>query len=126
MDLIQMIAEKRIEEAMERGDFDNLPGAGKPLQLDDDPNVPAELKMAYKILRNAGVVPAEVETHREIRRIEDMLAGLDDEQQQTEAQKRLAVLRLKLEGSRPRGPWLSTDSPYHGRVVGRLCRRPGS
>lgn len=119
-----MIAEKRIKEAMDRGEFDDLPGAGAPLRSDDDPNVSPDLRMAYKILKNAGVVPAEVEAHREIRQIEDMLAGLDDESAQTEAQKRLSLLRLRLETSGLRRTSLGLDGPYHARVVGRLARKP--
>ena len=60
---------------MERGEFDNLPGAGKPLDLDNNPFVPTELRMAYKVLKNAGVVPQEVETHNEIRSLESHAGG---------------------------------------------------
>jgi len=42
---------------MSRGDFDGLPGAGRPLVLDDDPLVPEDLRLAYRILKNAGFVP---------------------------------------------------------------------
>ena len=51
------IAEQKIREAQERGEFDNLPGRGRPLELDDDAGVPDDMRMAYKILKNAGVVP---------------------------------------------------------------------
>lgn len=53
--VIQFIAEKRIEEAQAKGEFDNLPGRGRPLELEDMSHVPEELRMAYKILRNAAV-----------------------------------------------------------------------
>ncbi len=58
--VIQSIAERRIEESMARGDFDDLPGRGRPLELEDDSHVPPELRMAYKVLRNAGCVPPEL------------------------------------------------------------------
>ena len=58
--VIQSIAERRIEESMAKGDFDDLPGRGKPLELEDDSHVPPELRMAYKVLRNAGCVPPEL------------------------------------------------------------------
>ena len=60
--MLEFIAEQRIAEAIENGDFDNLPGAGKPLELDDDSLVPEELRLAYRILKNAGFVPPEIET----------------------------------------------------------------
>jgi hypothetical protein len=59
---LELLAEKKIEEAVSRGDFDDLPGAGRPLDLTDDPLVPEELRLAYRILKNAGFVPPEVET----------------------------------------------------------------
>ena len=49
---IQYIAEKRIAEAMDKGEFDNLPGRGKPLEIEDLSAVPEDLRMAYKILKN--------------------------------------------------------------------------
>lgn len=64
--VIQSIAERRIEESMAKGDFDDLPGRGKPLELEDDSHVPPELRMAYKVLRNAGCVPPELAERKEI------------------------------------------------------------
>jgi hypothetical protein len=60
------IAEKRIRDAMDRGEFDDLPGAGRPLELNEDPLVPPEVRMAYRVLKNAGIVPAEILQRREI------------------------------------------------------------
>lgn len=53
--------ESRIAQAHEQGEFDNLPGKGKPLQLDDDRLVPEEVRAAYKVLKNAGFVPPELD-----------------------------------------------------------------
>ena len=95
MEAFERLAEQRILEAMEQGEFDNLPGAGKPLILNDHPFVPDELWMAHKILRNAGCLPPEVEERKEISR-------------RTQAQKRLAVLRMKVEmGRRAPRPFTS-------------------
>ena len=58
---LELIAEKKIAEAIERGDFDGLPGRGRPLELNDDSLVPEDLRMAYRILKNAGYVPADLE-----------------------------------------------------------------
>ncbi len=58
---LELIAERKIAEAVERGDFDDLPGRGRPLAIEEDPLVPEDLRMAYRILKNAGYVPAEVE-----------------------------------------------------------------
>jgi len=58
---LELIAEQKIAEAAAQGEFDDLPGAGKPLDLTDDPLVPEDQRMANRILRNAGFVPREVE-----------------------------------------------------------------
>ncbi len=58
---LELIAERKIAEAVERGDFDDLPGRGRPLAIEEDPLVPEDLRMAYRILKNAGYVPAELE-----------------------------------------------------------------
>ena len=60
------IVEKKIREALEQGKLDNLPGHGKPLNLEDDGHVPDDLKLAHKILKNAGCVPKELEINIEI------------------------------------------------------------
>ncbi len=63
----EAVADKQIREAMERGDFDNLPGQGKPLDLWQDANVPAEWQLAFKMLRDAGYAPDWIEQDQEIR-----------------------------------------------------------
>jgi DnaJ family protein C protein 28 len=65
--------EKQIREAMERGDFDHLPGKGKPLDLDSNPFTPSDWQMAYKILKDAGMAPEWIELDKEIRRERDAL-----------------------------------------------------
>ncbi len=85
------IVENRIAEAIARGEFVNLPGAGKPLDLDDDLLVPEEERMACRILRNAGCVPPEVERLAEMERL---IATLDED---ASAGKRLRVLLTQLE-----------------------------
>jgi hypothetical protein len=58
--MLEFIAERRISEAIENGELDDLPGAGRPLELDDDSLIPEDLRVANRILKNAGVAPPEV------------------------------------------------------------------
>ena len=74
----QKIAERRIIEAINRGEFDNLPGAGQPLELVDDSHVPEDLRMAYLMLKNAGFVPPEIYLIREFVKTEQLLACMED------------------------------------------------
>jgi len=68
--LFDLIAEQRIAEAIARGELENLPGAGRPLNLDDDALIPEDLRVAYRMLKNAGFVPPEIEVLRDIGELE--------------------------------------------------------
>ncbi|HXV49429.1 MAG TPA: DnaJ family domain-containing protein, partial [Candidatus Binatia bacterium] len=57
--LLERLAEQRILEAQRKGDFDNLPGKGKPLEIEDLSALPEDLRMAYHVLKNAHVLPPE-------------------------------------------------------------------
>ena len=59
---LEWIAERKIAEAVSQGELDNLPGAGRPLDLDDDALVPEEMRMAHRILKNADVPLPETYT----------------------------------------------------------------
>ncbi|MCK9985985.1 MAG: hypothetical protein AzoDbin1_02457 [Azoarcus sp.] len=72
--IFDILAEQRIADAIRRGDFDRLPGAGKPLVFDDEPFQSPEQRMANRILKNAGFVPQEVLLRREIAALREALA----------------------------------------------------
>jgi hypothetical protein len=55
-----------IRDAMRRGEFDSLPGAGKPLALEDDTHVPAEMRLAHRILRDNNLAPDWIMIGKEI------------------------------------------------------------
>jgi hypothetical protein len=93
MDFLKRIAEERIREAMERGEFDNLPNKGKPLNLDDDSLVPEDLRMAYRVLKNTGYLPPELELKKEIVSLRDLINTIDDDEKRL---KRLRELNFKL------------------------------
>ena len=66
MEFFSLLAENRIREAMEAGEFDDLQGKGQPLNLEDDSHIPSELRMAYKILKNADCLPPELTLRQEV------------------------------------------------------------
>ena len=121
----QKIAERRIQEAQDQGDLKDLPGKGKPLELADDSRIPEELRLAYKVLKNAGYTPPEVEAKKEITRIEDMLANAPDEKSRYQAIKRLNFLTMKLGALRPQSTALS-DHQYANQLVNRLVKKDES
>ena len=121
--MLDALAERLILEAQSRGEFDDLPGAGRPLDLEDDALVPEELRGAYRVLRNAGYVPPELEPHREIRRIEDLL------QHATGNARRDLVVRIGFLLSRSparRGQGdLRIEQAYWQQLGQRLAQRRG-
>lgn len=88
MDLLRRIADARINDAITRGEFEGLAGYGRPIELDDLSRVPAEWRLAYKVLKNADVVPPEVELRREIYRLGTLIAETDDEVELRELRRR--------------------------------------
>ncbi|MCE2415797.1 DUF1992 domain-containing protein [Candidatus Poribacteria bacterium] len=64
---------KQIEEAMERGEFANLPGEGKPIKLDTNPFLTPQARMANRLLKENGFAPRWVELEKEIKREEVQL-----------------------------------------------------
>ena len=117
---IETLAEERIKQAQERGEFDDLPGRGKPLDLEDDAHVPAELRMAWRVLKNAGCLPPELEAGREINTALELLAGLADETERYRQMQRLNLLVTKLNLTRRRPVQLEAQQLYYDKVVARV------
>lgn len=95
MDFSMIMSEQRIKKAYEDGDFKALPGFGKPLNLDDDLGVPQELKMAHRMMKNAGYSTDEMNVKKEMMRIEDLLRVCDDDLEKQELKKSLSENMLK-------------------------------
>ncbi|MBB5324972.1 hypothetical protein HNQ34_002071 [Anoxybacillus tepidamans] len=89
MDIIWKIAEEKIREAMENGEFDDLPGFGKPLEIDDLSHIPEELRIGYLMLKNAGYVSEEVNLKKELMTIEDLLRCCEDEKEKEQLMRKL-------------------------------------
>jgi hypothetical protein len=96
MDWLERLAEERIREAMERGEFDDLPLAGKPLPLEPNGSVPEDLRLAYKILKDAGFLPPEMELRKEILSLKELLSTVDDDAERQKLSRRINDLVLKL------------------------------
>jgi hypothetical protein len=121
MRLLDDIAERHIAEAIARGDFDHLPGAGKPLVFEDDSWIPSELRLAYKILKNAGFVPPEVEQRREIADATKAIMSTRDEAERARAAKRLNYLLACLDRRNNGCTNLLLRSEYYERVIARMA-----
>ncbi|HLO24629.1 MAG TPA: DnaJ family domain-containing protein [Geobacteraceae bacterium] len=121
MDILATIAERKIREAMERGEFDDLTGKGRPLAMEEDlAGVPAELRMAYRILKNAGFLPPEVELRKEIATLRELVNSLEDDEARRKKQRELDFKLLKLSMMRKRPINLDEHPEYREKVIGKL------
>jgi hypothetical protein len=120
MDFFAKLADNRIREAMEAGDFDDLQGKGQPLNLEDDSHIPVELRMAYKILKNADCLPPEVVLRQEVVQLQDLVAAMPDEAEKLKQMRRLNFLIMKLNMMRPVSSELLEHDLYTPKVLERL------
>ena len=88
--------ERLIQEAIERGDFDNLRGRGRPLDLSDYFDLPPSQRVAYRLLRDAGFRPVEVELKLEIEALRERLAQTKDDEERRRLKTRMRDLTLEL------------------------------
>lgn len=126
MGVLEQMAERRIREAIENGELDDLPGSGRPLKLDDDAMVPPSLRAAYRLLKNAGFLPPEIETRREIATVHQLLAAAQTNAERCEALRRLGMLELRLAAGSGRPVSLAMEERYRRRLLERLGPRPVS
>ncbi|BBJ69370.1 MULTISPECIES: DUF1992 domain-containing protein [Enterobacter] len=116
--LLDQWAERHIRDAQKKGEFDDLPGRGEPLVLDDDSHIAPELRAGYRLLKNAGCLPPELEQRREAVELADLLKGIrQDDPRHSELSRRLVLIELKL-----RQAGMNTDF-LHGEYGKRLLRR---
>jgi hypothetical protein len=101
--MFDQIAERKIAEAIARGELDDLPGAGRPLDLDEDSHVPQDLRAAYRILKNAGYVPPEVQTLNRIAQLERLVNDAPQDER-LRVLKKIALLRTAAESRADRRP----------------------
>lgn len=117
--LLDQWAERHIITARDKGELDNLPGQGEPLILDDDSQVPPELRAAWRLLKNAGCLPPELEQRKEAVELADLLKSVDrDDPQYATLSRRLTLLEIKL-----RQVGLSTDflrGAYSAKLSGKI------
>jgi hypothetical protein len=118
MDFIAYIAEQKILQAMQERDLSDCKYKYKPLPMEDDSFVPVELKMAYKILKNSGFLPPEIEERKEIKRLEDLIAATEDEHERLRQMKKLEILLLKVNMKRPTS--ITSQHEYYRNVVERI------
>ena len=120
------IVEERIRKAQKNGEFDNLDGAGKPLDLEEDRHIAEDLRMAHKILKNADCLPPEIEVKKEIEKTEQLLTGMNGTAEKYNTLKKLNFLIMKLNSLRQGSIEFDAPQRYSAKLVDHLEDRKSS
>jgi len=123
MEIVRKIAEERIRRAMEEGEFDNLANIGKPLNLEDDAFVPEDLRAAYRVLKNAGCVPPELQLRREIVSLKDLIETIDDDGERLRKIRELNFKIMKLNMLKERTFSTGSLPEYEEKILEKMMRR---
>ena len=126
MDWFASVAEEKISEAMRRGEFDHLPGKGKPLPPDDMAGVPEELRLSFKLLKNAGMLPEEMQLRKEMVTLEELLAVCRGDGERTKLRGELSVKQLRYQSLMSSRGWQTAGAylEYEQQVQDKLTRKP--
>jgi hypothetical protein len=120
LEAIRLIAERKISEAIQQGQLNIESWRNRPLPMTSDSMIPEELRMAYKVLKNGGYLPPEIETKKEIQQLEDLLSTCDDEHIRVKQIKKLNCLILKLNTMKGDTVNLESQEEYYRKVVERI------
>lgn len=120
MEFFTKIAERRILEAIENGEFENLEGQGKPIVFEDETWIPEDLRMAYRFLKNSGCIPPELEMRNEIINISALMNTIDDDKERLKKIRELNFKLLKINLTRKK-PLSFEDFPeYEGKFIDKF------
>jgi hypothetical protein len=120
MDSLARIAEQKIVEAMQTRSLTTSKWKNKPLPLENDSNIPDDLKMAYKIMKNSGYLPPEIEERKEVQRLEELIAATEDEHERLQQMRKLNVLLMKIDSKRATPANISQQDDYYRKIVERV------
>ena len=116
----ETIVEERIQAAQRQGKFDNLPGKGLPLPEENVLGINNELRLAYKMLKNADCLPPELELKKEIKTTQALLCHMTDTHEKYKTIKKLNFLIMKLNLSRNQSPDLEVPQHYYEPLISRM------
>jgi hypothetical protein len=122
MRAISRIAEERIRRAIEEGHLDDLQNAGMPLDLEDDTWVPEDLRIAYRVLKNAGITPPELEMRAEILSLRELIDTIDDDKERLKKLRELNYKLMCLNEMRKKPLTLDDFPAYEQKIIQKFIR----
>lgn len=120
MDIFSKIAEQRIREAIENGELDNLEGRGEPIFFEDEIWIPEDLRMAYRVLKNAGCIPPELELRKEVLNLRELISTIDDNKERLRKIRELNFRLLKLNEIRKKPFVLENFPEYEEKIYKKV------
>lgn len=105
------------------GDFDDLPGHGEPINIEDDSNIPEDLRLVYKILKNADCLPPELQLRKDIRQMEDMLDNIPDEKEKYRQIKKINFKIMQLNMMGKGSPLMGETEIYYKKLLDKVVRK---
>lgn len=124
MDIFSIIAEDKIKRAIAEGEFDDLPGKGKPLKLEDLSHIPEDLRIAYKVMKNANMLEDVDKIKEELLSLDDLLATCDNLEERVKLKKKKHEKELRLEQLLNKRKILDAPASafYKEKIIGKLTK----
>ncbi len=122
MDIFFKIAEQKIREAIDKGEFSELKNAGKPLVFEDETWVPEDLRAAYRVLKNSGCIPPELELRKEVLSLRDLVNTIDDDKERLRKIRELNFKLMKLEEMRKRPLNIDHFPEYEDKIHRKIAK----
>jgi hypothetical protein len=121
MEIFSKIAEQRIREAIENGDFEDLENAGRPIVFEDESWVPEDLRTAYRVLKNSGCIPPELQLRKEVISLRDLINAIDDDKERLRKIRELNFKLTKLGEMRGKSLNLDQFPEYEIKIYEKLA-----
>lgn len=119
--LLDSLAEEKISSAIRRGELDDLPGRGRPLPAEDLGGVPEGLRVAYRLLKNAGCLPPELALRNQIGEVETLLSRVESADEVSRLRRRLCLLKARLAMRGREFDLLAREGEYREKLLRRLA-----
>ena len=120
MDIFSKIAEQRIREAIENGEFEDLENAGRPIAFEDETWIPEDLRAAYRVLKNAGCIPHELQLRKEVLSLRDLINTIDDDSERLRKIRELNFKLIKLGEMRKSPLHIERFPEYEKKIFEKL------
>jgi hypothetical protein len=123
LNIFSKIAEQRIRDAIEKGELEDLAGSGRPIRFEDETWIPEDLRAAYRVLKNAGCIPAEMELRKEVLSLGQLIQTLDDDRERMKKIRELNFKLMKLGEMRKRPVTLDKLPEYEEKIFRKITEK---